>query len=152
MRGLRSEKSAETQQRIESIYTTLEERQNEERQKSRCETRTLIETGKRLAEESNQAAEGLRKANAKLQEHLVVIVTKAHENIDAQADLFRTALRYREQGSAQTMGVLHNNMCGTYHQEGLIRRQDEMLGRMEEAIRRQDEKIEKMVQKWEKEK
>lgn len=152
MRGLRSEKSPETQQRIESIYTTLEERQNAERQKSRYETRTLIETGKRLAEESNQAAEGLRKANAKLQEHLVVIVTKAHENIDAQADLFRTAIRHREQGSAQTMGMLHNNMGGNYHQEELIRRQDEMLGRMEEAIRRQDEKIEKMVQKWEKKK
>lgn len=147
MRRLKSGKSAETEQRIDSIYATLEERQN-----SRYDTRTLMETGKRLAEESNQAAEGLRKANAKLQEHLVVIVTKAHEKIDAQADLFRTALRQREQGNAPTIGMLHNNIVGMYQQEELIRRQDEMLRRMEEAIRRQDEKIEKMVQKWEKKK
>lgn len=152
MQGLRSGKSAEPQQRIEGIYMTLEERQNEERQKSRYETRTLMETGRKLAEESNQAAEGLRKANAKLQEHLVVIVTKAYEKIDAQADLFRTAIRQREQGSTQTMGMLHNNMGVFFHQEELIRRQDGMLRRMEEAIRRQDEKIEKMVQIWEKKK
>lgn len=153
MQGLRSGKSAEeTQQQIEGIYSTLEERQNEERQKGRYETRTLMETGKRLAEESNQAAEGLRKANAKLQEHLVVIATKAHEKIDAQAELFRVAIRQREQGSAQTMGIHHNNIGDIYHQEELIRRQDEMLRRMEEAIRRQDEKIEKMARKWEKKK
>lgn len=152
MRELRRGKLAETQQRIEGIYTTLEERQNEEGQHSRYETRKLMETGKRLAEESNQAAEGLRKANAKLQEHLVVVVTKAHEKIDAQAELYRTATRQREQGSAQTMSSLPNNIGGIYHQEELIRRQDEMLGRMEEAIKRQDEKIEKMVQKWEKKK
>lgn len=149
--GLRRGKPPETQQRIEDLYRTLEERQNEE-QESRYETRRLMETGKRLAEESNQAAEGLRKANAKLQEHLVVIVTKAHEKIDAQAELYRTAIRQREQGSAQTMSSLHNNIGGIYHQDELIRRQDEMLGRMEEAIRRQDEKIEKMVQIWEKKK
>lgn len=152
MRGLSRGKPAESQQRIEDLCMTLEERQNEEERESRYETRRLMETGKRLAEESNQAAEGLRKANAKLQEHLVVIVTKAHEKIDAQAELYRTAIRQREQGSAQTMGSLHNNMGGIYQQDELIRRQDEMLGRMEEAIRRQDEKIEKMVQKWEKKK
>lgn len=145
MRGLGRGKAAETQQRTEGIYTTLEERQNEEEQESRYETRRLMETGRRLAEESNQAAEGLRKANAKLQEHLVVMVTKAHEKIDGQAELYLT-------GSAQTMSSLHNNNGGIYHQEELMRRQDEMLRRMEEAIRRQDEKIEKMVQKWEKKK
>lgn len=153
VRGPRRGKVAETQQRIEGIYTTLEERQDEEGQQSRYETRKLMETGKRLAEESNQAAEGLRKANAKLQEHLVVVLTKAHEKIDAQAELYRTAIRQREQqGSPQTTSSLTNNIGGIYHQEELIRRQDEMLGRMEEAIRRQDEKIEKMVQKWEKKK
>lgn len=145
MRGLRGGKPAEKQQRIKGIHTTPEEGQD-----SRYETRWLMETGKRLAEESNQAAEVLRKANAKLQEHLTVILTKVHEKIDGQAELYRTAIRQREQGSSQTMSSLHTNISGIYHQGELIRRQDEMLGRMEEAIRRQDEKIEKLVQKWEK--
>lgn len=147
MRGLRGGKPAEKQQRIKGIYTT-----SEEGQESRYETRRLMETGKRLAEESNQAAEVLRKANAKLQEHLIVILTKVHEKIDGQAEMYRTAIRQREQGSSQTMSSLHTNIGGIYHQGELIRRQDEMLGRMEEAIRRQDEKIEKLVQKWEKKK
>lgn len=152
MPGLRSEISTDARQQIEGNHTTLEDGQNEERRKSTYETRMLIETGKKLAEESNQAAESLRKANAKLHQHLVVIATKAHEKLDAQADLFSTGNLQREQGSAQTMGLLHNNMGGMSHQEELIRRQDEMLRRMEEAIESQDEKIEKMVQKWGKKK
>lgn len=148
MRGLRGGKPVEKQQRIKGIYTPLEEGLE-----SRDETRKLMETGKRLAEESNQAAEILRKANAKLQEHLIVILTKVHEKIDGQAELHGTAIRQREQqGSAQTMNSLHTNIGGIYHQGELIRRQDEMIGRMEEALRRQDEKIEKLVQKWEKKK
>lgn len=148
MQGLRGGKPAEKQQRIKGIYTTLEDGQE-----TRYETRRLMETGKRLSDESNQAAEVLRKANAKLQEHLIVILTKVHEKIDGQAELYRTAIRQREQqGSAQTMSSLHTDIGGIYHQGELIRRQDEMLGRMEEAIRRQDEKIEKLVQKWEKKK
>lgn len=152
MQGLRGERSAGTQQRIEGIHMTLEDRQNEERRKSMYETRMLVETGRRLAEESNQAAEILRKANAKLHQHLVIIATKAHEKLDAQADLFSTGNLQRDQGSAQPMGRLHNNMGGTYLQEDMIRSQDEMLKRMEEAIKRQDEKIEKMFQKWGKKK
>lgn len=152
MRGLRNDRSAETQQRIEDIHTTFEDQQKEERQNSRSETRMLVETGRKLAEESNQAAENLRKANAKLHQHLVVIAANAHEKLDAHTDLFPTGNPQWEQGSAQPMGMLHNNVGGIYHQEELIRRQGEMLSRMEEAIGRQDEKIEKMVQKWGKKK
>lgn len=152
MRGLRSERWAETQQRIEGIHTTFDDERKEERRNSRYETRMLVETGRKLAEESNQAAESLRKANAKLHQHLVVIAANAHERLDAHADLFPTGNPQREQGSVQPMGMLHNNVGGIYHQEELIRRQGEMLRRMEEAIGRQDEKIEKMVQKWGKKK
>ena len=152
MPWLRSERSADTQQRVEDIHTPFEDQQKEERQNSRSETRMLVETGRKLAEESNQAAENLRKANAKLHQHLVVIAANAHENLDAHADLFPTGNPQWEQGSAQPMGMLHNNVGGIYHQEELIRRQGEMLRRMEEAIGRQDEKIEKMVQKWGKKK
>lgn len=152
MRGLRSERWAETQQRIEGIHTTFDDQRKEERRNSRYETRMLMETGRMLAEESNQAAESLRKANAKLHQHLVVIAANAHEKLDAHADLFPTGNPQREQGSVQPMGMLHNNVGGIYHQEELIRRQGEMLRRMEEAIGRQDEKIEKLVQKWGKKK
>lgn len=149
---LRRERSADAQQYIAGIHTTLEDRQNEERRKSKYETQMLIETGNRLAKESNQAAENLRKANARLHQHLVVITTKAYEKVDAQADLFSTGDPQREHGSAEMMGMLHNNVGGVYHHEELIRRQDEMLRRMEEAIGRQDEKIDKMVKKWGKKK
>lgn len=152
MRGLRSERWAETQQRIEGIHTTFDDQRKEEGRNSRCETRMLLETGRKLAEESNQAAESLRKANAKLHQHLVVIAANAHEKLDAHADLFPTGNPQREQGSVQPTGMLHNNVGGIYHQEELIRRQGEMLRRMEEAIGRQDEKIENMVQKWGKKK
>ena len=127
--GLRGERSAGTQQRIEGIRMTLEDRQNEERQKREYESRMLVETGRKLAEDSNQAADNLRKANAKLHQHLVTMATKAHEKLDAQADLISTGNMQREQDSVQQMDMLHN------------------LKRMEEAIKMQDEKIEKLVQK-----